>query len=78
MRRYEKRKRRCQAPRKGTERSELRMKLWQIGLLVFIVGGLINTVLMNAGIGGLLRELARLSVLVGLVLLAVGLIKRKK
>ena len=54
------------------------MKLWQIGLILFILAGLINTILINAAIGGLPRELARLSILVGLVLLTVGLVKRKK
>ena len=54
------------------------MTLWQIGLLVFILGGLMNTVLMKASVGGLPRELSRLSVLVGLVILVVGLFKRKK
>ena len=54
------------------------MKLWQIGLLVFILAGLINTVLMNTGIAGLPRELARLAVLTGFLILAFGLIKRKK
>jgi hypothetical protein len=54
------------------------MTLWQIGLIIFIASGVINTVLMNLEIGGILRELTRLSVLVGLVLFAVGLFRRKK
>lgn len=54
------------------------MTLWQIGLLIFILGGLVNTILMKAGIGGPLRELSRLSILVGLVILILGLFRRKK
>lgn len=53
------------------------MKLWQKGLLVIVLGGLLNTVFMKAGIGGLLRELSRLSVFVGLAILIVGLVRRK-
>ncbi len=53
-------------------------QLWQIGLIVFILGGLINSVLIRAGVGGILRELMRLSVLAGLVLFVIGLIKRSK
>ena len=49
-----------------------------IGPLVFILGGLTNAVLINFTVGGLPRELARLSVLTGLGILAFGLIKRKK
>jgi hypothetical protein len=54
------------------------MKLWQIGLIVFIAGGAINAVLINLGVGGIPRELVRLSIIVGLGLLIFGLIKRKK
>jgi len=53
------------------------MKLWQKGLIIFIVGGVINTILIQAEIGGILRELARLSVIVGLGVLVFGLIKKK-
>ena len=54
------------------------MTLWQIGLVIFIAAGAINAVLINLQIGGLPRELARLSILTGLVILIVGLFKRKK
>jgi hypothetical protein len=54
------------------------MKLWQFGLLIFILSGALNAVFINFDIGGLPRELARLSVLVGLVILVVGVIQRKK
>jgi len=54
------------------------MKLWQIGLLIFILAGAINAVFINLSIIGLPRELARLSVLIGLVILVVGVIQRKK
>ena len=54
------------------------MTLWQIGLVVFLLAGAVNAVFLNLDIGGLPRELARLSVLVGLVILVVGVIRRKK
>lgn len=54
------------------------MTLWQIGLLIFIVGGIINSILVHYSIGGPIRELMRLSVLVGLALFVWGLFKRKK
>lgn len=49
------------------------MKLWQKGLIVFIIGLVLNTILMNLGVGGLLRELTRLTAIVGLILLIIGL-----
>ena len=54
------------------------MTLWQIGLVIFLAAGAANALFINLSLGGLPRELARISVLVGLVLLVVGLIKRKK
>ena len=51
--------------------------LWKMGLIVFLAGGLINTIFLHVAIGGILRELARLSVLVGLGMLIAGLFKRK-
>ena len=51
--------------------------LWQIGLALFILGGLLNTVLIKAGIGGIPRELSRFSVLAGVVLLIIALIKKR-
>ena len=53
------------------------MKLWQKGLIVFLVGGLFNAVLMRAEVHGLLRELGRLSILIGLALMIVGAVRRK-
>ena len=53
------------------------MKLWKKGLLIFVMAAMVNTLLMKAGIGGLVRELARLATLAGLVVLAVGLFRRK-
>jgi len=37
------------------------MKLWQLGLLVFILAGAVNAIFINFDIGSLPRELARLS-----------------
>lgn len=53
------------------------MKLWKKGLLIVIIGGLINTILMKNGIGGIGRELARLSILIGFAIFFIGLFRRK-
>ena len=54
------------------------MKLWQIGFVVVLIGGLVNGALIHFGIGGIFRELARLSVLIGIVILIAGAVKRNK
>lgn len=54
------------------------MKLWKKGLIVIVAGIVINTLLMNLGVGGIIRDLVRLSVLVGLGMLLIGLVRRKK
>ena len=54
------------------------MTLWKIGLFIFVLAGLINSVLVHYDVGGPFRELTRLSVLSGLVIFIVGLFKRKK
>jgi len=54
------------------------MKLWQIGLLVFVLAAFLNGVLINFHIGGILRELMRLVVLIGLLTFIIGLMKRTK
>ena len=54
------------------------MKFWQIGLIIFLLAGAVNAVFVNFDVGGLPRELARLSILAGLAIFIVGLIKRKK
>ena len=51
------------------------MKLWQTGLLTIIISGLVNAVLIQNEIGGVLRELMRLTVLAGFALLVVGIFK---
>lgn len=53
------------------------MKLWHFGLVILILSGALNAVFLNFDVSGLPRELARLSVLAGLVLFLVGLVKRK-
>ena len=53
------------------------MTLWQIGLLIFILSGVVNAVLVHFDIGGLIREFIRLLILSGLVTLVIGLVKRK-
>lgn len=54
------------------------MKLQQLGLIVFLLAGAVNAVFINLGVGGIPRELARLSVLIGLGILIFGLMRRKK
>lgn len=54
------------------------MKLWQIGLIIFLIAGALNAIFINLNLGGLPRELARLSILIGFVLLVMGLLRRKK
>ena len=53
------------------------MKLWKKGLIVFIIGLFLNTVFMNLGFGGILHELTRLTTIIGLILLVLGLLRRK-
>lgn len=54
------------------------MTLWQLGLIIFLLAGALNAVFINFDVGGLPRELARLAILVGLGLAAVGFVIRKK
>lgn len=51
------------------------MKLWQIGLLIVIFGGLLNAILIQNNIGGLVRELMRLVILTGFGILIVSAFK---
>ncbi len=53
------------------------MKLWQKGLIVFGVGIVLNGILVNLGVHGLLRELMRLITLVGLGIVIFGAITKK-
>jgi len=46
------------------------------GVTVFATGFLLNCVFILAGIGGILRELSRLAVIVGLVMIVIGVIKK--
>lgn len=52
--------------------------LWVIGLIVVLVGSLLNGILIRGGIGGVIRELMRLVILAGVFLLIFGLIRRSK
>lgn len=54
------------------------MKLWKIGLLTVIIGGLINAILIKNEIGGIIRELMRLFILSGIGLFIFGLLQLKK
>jgi len=46
------------------------------GVNIFLIGFIVLAVFVAVGIGGILRELARLSVIVGLVIIIVGAIKK--
>ena len=48
--------------------------LWFRGLVIFIAGYIINTAFVYWEIGGVLRELSRITVLGGLLLLIIGAI----
>jgi hypothetical protein len=50
--------------------------LLRTGLITFAVGFVVNAAFMLIGIGGLLRELSRLTALVGVVLIIIGLIQK--
>jgi hypothetical protein len=50
--------------------------LLQKGLLTFGIGFLFNVIFVMFGIGGIVRELARLAVIVGFVFIIVGLIQK--
>ena len=63
---------------RSNERSRIIMKLWQIGLLVVIITSVVNGFLVKYEVGGIIRELARLVILLGLGLLIYGLFKRAK
>lgn len=54
------------------------MKLWQIGLIIFILSGIINAIWINLSVGGIIRELTRLSAIVGIFIFFMGLVRRKK
>lgn len=53
------------------------MKLWQVGLIIVLVGSLTNGLLVSFNIGGLVREGMRLVIIIGMGLLVFGLIKKK-
>ena len=51
------------------------MKLWHLGLLLVLLASLLNGLLIQYQITGLLREFMRLLILTGLVLFLLGLIQ---
>lgn len=48
------------------------------GLIILIISFILNAVLVQLQIGGLVRELARLGVIVGLVMIIISWFKSKK
>ena len=48
------------------------------GSMTVLIGFLVNTAFMLIGIGGLLREATRLSVIVGVVLIVIGILRKGK
>ncbi len=55
---------------------KLKKSLLKKGLIVFILGFIVNTALMLIGVGGIVRELARLAVIVGIVMIIFGMVKK--
>ena len=49
--------------------------LWLYGLILIVVASLVNGLLMSQGIGSIVRELARLSILIGVGLFIFGIIR---
>ena len=64
--------------RKKTTGSSLKPKksLLKKGVIIFVVGFLVNVIFVMFGIGGIVRELARLAVIVGVVLIIIGVVKK--
>jgi hypothetical protein len=56
--------------------SKLKKSLLKKGVIVLLVGFIVNVVFMLAGIGGILRELSRLAVIVGFIMIIVGAIRK--
>ena len=53
-------------------------KLIKAGIIIVVIAGLTNAVLVNAGIGGIVREVARLSIIAGIAILLFGLFYKRK
>jgi hypothetical protein len=52
--------------------------LWLIGLVLVLAASFLNGILISQNIGGLLRESARFVILIGIFILALGLILQFK
>jgi len=46
------------------------------GVMVFVVGFAVNLTFILTNIGGILRELSRLAVFVGMVMMVIGLVRK--
>ncbi|MBF0215786.1 MAG: hypothetical protein HQL30_02200 [Candidatus Omnitrophica bacterium] len=53
-----------------------RKKLLRTGLILFAGGFIVNAVLVSLHFGGLIRELARLTVIAGLLMTVFGIFKK--
>lgn len=62
--------------KKKTSVKKPKKSLLQKGMILFSVGFGLNLAFIAVGIGGLLRELSRLSVLIGLLLIVIGLVQK--
>lgn len=49
--------------------------LLPLGTILLVVGFTINTLFMLGGIGGYLREITRLTTIIGLIMVIIGLVK---
>lgn len=49
---------------------------WELGLIVILIGSLINGLLIRADVGGLIRELMRLVIIFGIIIFVLGIGRR--
>lgn len=54
----------------------IKISMLKAGILLFIFGGLINTILMKNNVTGIPRDLMRLIIIIGLVLIPIGIIRK--
>ena len=48
---------------------------WELGLIIILVGSLINGLLIRAEVGGLIRELMRLVIIFGIIVFILGIVR---
>ncbi len=53
-------------------------KFVKLGIIILIIAGLINAILVNSNIGGMVREMTRFTILAGLAIVVFGLFHKRK